>query len=85
MNRNVEVIRPGAEDELHHVQHRPNYKRDPHSKAIFVVDEKALLEHQQKKKETMRLNNVDDKILNLESELKDIKSMLESLINNSRK
>ena len=80
-DKRVEVIRPDAQQQLHGVEHRPTYKRDPYSKAIFVVDEKALFEHQQKKVERRKLNNANDRISSLENDVKEMKSMLSSLIN----
>jgi hypothetical protein len=80
-DKRVEVIRPDAQQQLHGVEHRPNYRRDPYSKAIFLVDEKAIFEHQQKKVERSKLNSANDRISSLENNVKEMKSMLSSLIN----
>ena len=75
MRKGVEVInQEGSGHEMYGVQDRPNYKRDPYSKAIFVVDEKALKEYQEKKIERERLTSLEDSI-------KDLQETVSSLIN----
>lgn len=88
MSRRTEVVRPPEKFEFQGVQNRPNYQRDPYSKAIFVVDEKALQEHKEKKLERSKINNANEKIAHLEenvkelrNDIKDMKEAVSSLIN----
>jgi predicted RNase H-like nuclease (RuvC/YqgF family) len=87
-DKSVEVIAPGSAQSLHGVQNRPNYRRDPYSKALFVVDEKALKEYNEKKLERRKLNSAEERITELEDnikemkdDVKEMKSVLSSLIN----
>jgi len=70
------------------VKDHPNLFRDPKSKAIIVLDEKARSNYSNQKRlaekvvsDTSTLNN---KVEKLENDISQIKEMLSNLINNNK-
>lgn len=76
----VERITSG-EGELHGVKDRPSYLRDSDTNAIFIFDEKAIIEHEAKKKEKIREQELDAKVNKVENDLEEVKRLLSVLIN----
>lgn len=54
------------------VKDNPGLVRDSHSKAIINIDKEAYNEYKAKR-------NIQDKVLNLENDIKDIKQVLEDI------
>ena len=70
-----------SDGELHRVAERPNYLRDSETKALFIFDEHAIAEHEERKQKRQKELDYQNKVDNLEKDLGDIKRMLSVLIN----
>lgn len=63
------------------VKDHENLVKDPTSKAILNVDPTVLLKHEQKMKQLEKEKRREDEINNIKSELSEIKSLLQKLLN----
>ena len=70
-----------TDGELHGVSERPNYLRDSETKALFIVDEKALAEHEERKRKKQRQQEYIEKVDKIENDLDEVKRLLSVLIN----
>lgn len=70
-----------SDGELHAVAERPNYLRDSETKALFIVDEKALAEHEERKMKKRREQDYMSKVDKVENDLEEVKRLLSVLIN----
>jgi len=70
-----------TDGELHGVEERPNYLRDSETKALFIIDEKALAEHEERKLKKKREQEYMKKVDKVENDLDEVKRLLSVLIN----
>ena len=80
-NLSIKKIKQSNDDELFRVKERPNYLRDSYTNALFMLDEDALAEHEEKKKKRQQEQEYQNKVDNLENDINDIKHLLSVLIN----
>ena len=66
--------------DLHKVKDHDNLRRDPHSKAILNVDKQEYVAYLRKQQKAQRLEHVESKVYDLQSDIKDIKQMLQQLV-----
>jgi hypothetical protein len=66
------------------VKEHKNLVREMYSKAILNTDEQALLQHRKNKSVLKNIMENNKKIEKLESDIGDIKSMLQSIIEKSK-
>jgi hypothetical protein len=66
--------------ELQKVTDHENLRRDPHSKAIVNVDKQEYVAYLRKQQKAQRLEHVESKVYDLQSDIKDIKQMLQQLV-----
>jgi hypothetical protein len=62
------------------VKDHENLIRDPHSKAIINVDKQQYTAYLRKQQKAERLEHVESKVYDLQSDIKDIKQMLQQLV-----
>jgi hypothetical protein len=70
-----------TDGELHRVSDRPSYLRDSETQALFIFDEKALAEHESKKKKKLEEQEYRSKVDKIENDLEQVKHLLSVLIN----
>lgn len=70
-----------TDGELHGVAERPNYLRDSETKALFIIDDTALAEHEERKNKKKREQEYKDKVDKVENDLDEVKRLLSVLIN----
>ena len=66
--------------ELQKVKDHDNLRRDPHSKAIVNVNKQEYVAYLRKQQKAQRLEHVESKVYDLQSDIKDIKQMLQQLV-----
>ena len=66
--------------ELQKVKDHDNLRRDPHSKAIVNVNKQEYVAYLRKQQKAQRLEHVESKVYDLQSDIKDIKQMLQTLV-----
>lgn len=66
--------------ELQKVKDHDNLRRDPHSKAIVNVNKQEYVAYLRKQQKAQRLEHVEGKVYDLQSDIKDIKQMLQQLV-----
>jgi len=66
--------------ELYKVKDHDNLRRDPHSKAIVNIDKQEYVAYLKKHQKAQRLEQVENKVYDMQNDIKDIKQMLEQLV-----
>jgi hypothetical protein len=69
------------DNEKYAVTDNPHLQRDGYSKAILNTDMNALKEHQRKQKMSQELEQNNAKIIKLEQDVSDIKTLLTTILN----
>jgi hypothetical protein len=69
------------DNEKYAVTDNPHLQRDGYSKAILNTDMSALKEHQRKQKMSQELEQNNAKIIKLEQDVSDIKTLLTTILN----
>ena len=62
------------------VKDHDHLRRDPHSKAIVNTDKQQYVAYLKKQQKAERLEHVESKVYDLQSDIKDIKQMLQQLV-----
>lgn len=66
------------------VKDRDDLVREPYSKALLQIDREALLAHRRKKQMVQEMINNTKRIDSLENDMKEIKELLQILVQNSK-
>ena len=69
------------DNEKYAVTDNPHLQRDGYSKAILNTDIGGLIEHQRKQKMSQELEQNNAKIVKLEQDVSDIKTLLTTILN----
>jgi hypothetical protein len=69
------------DNEKYAVTDNPHLQRDGYSKAILNTDISGLKEHQRKQKMSQELEQNNAKIIKLEQDVSDIKTLLTTILN----